>query len=103
MIKKSPGCYAILPVNGFFTLHRNGTGTANVLGAMGPNNLYRNVRTDLRQRKEPTFIVFDIVLVQFPGPIPVPFPCSVNKPSRVWHSGQMFCYWYLVRVTLVVD
>ena len=49
------------------------------LGPMGPNILCRNVDTGLRQEKGPGQIV-PYCVGPVPPPVPVPFPCSVNKP-----------------------
>ena len=59
----------------FFTLHETVSRTRK--NPIGPNVLYRNIRTGPRQEKEPR-PVDSTVLVQFVVPIPVPFPCSVN-------------------------
>ena len=48
-------------------------------GGMGPNVLYRNVHTGLRLGEVPDPL-FPVVLVQFPEPVPLPVPCSVNQP-----------------------
>ena len=86
LLPHSPSSVTVNTSNGLFTMHGNGTrtGTGKRPGAMGPNILYRNIHTGLRQGKEPESIV-SIVLLKFPVPVPVTFPCSVNKPSRMYH------------------
>ena len=53
-------------------------------GAIGPHILYRNnMVQDSERNQDP---LFPIMLVQFPVPVLVPFPSSVNKPLNLARS-----------------
>ena len=85
-----------------------GTGLGKVegigTGLIGPNVLYRNVHTGLNRgsNQDP---LFPIVPVQFSVPVPVPFPCSVNKPQGSLKDCPKFkaSFTRIVNVTVFVS
>ena len=81
--------------NGAFTLHRTGTETGTGDGTRINGFLYImfTVHTALRQGQERDPLS-PIVLVPFPVDVPVPVPCSVNKPLKITRKGNLsisFC------------
>ena len=67
---------------GLLTLHESGTekgtGNRNVTGGFCMEML-----TLVQEEERKLDQLFPIVLVQFPVPVLIPFPCSVNKPLLV--------------------